>query len=480
MISKEILQFAQNRDASRLVLKATEQLTTVDFSKLQNSGIWRERSSYFLNIAYPSLQVMGLISPSQVYPSSPREKGRRVALYVHIPFCTAECYYCHYYKKFAQSHAQVDDYLKAIEKELALYKIILGDLNVESIYIGGGTPSYLTPEQIKYLFNTIYAHTFVSSTAEVSFELHPESTTPARLDMLVHKGVNRFNIGIESFEDSLLKNENRRHTALQAIEAYQAALRTGVNNINLDLIYGLKDQQLEGWEYNLDQVGILKPTSVTTYYLRLKRGTPEYKLWKLRKDTFPSDAELLLMHAMTFERMEHELGYSQLPVDWYIRQEQFFHQYQDYNWRRSDEVELLGLGASAYSYVNGWQYYNVNDNYRYQQALDRGELPIWKGERLEGDEPMRRTVMLGLKIGIIRRSFEQLYGIDVVDAFAPTWERLVALDLIAISPEAVQLTYVGKLFADEVGQQFYSDQVKQRMSVIDPELVSTTWPQFNP
>lgn len=146
----------------------------------------------------------------------------------------------------------------------------------------------------------------------------------------------------------------------------------------------------------------------------------------------------------------------------------------------------MGIGPSAYSYVGGvdgvggWQYYNVNDTKKWQDALKRGELPIWKGEHLTGDEPMRRTVMLGIKMGMDRSAFVKTYGIDVVDAFAKTWERLKNLGLVEIKSESIDLTYAGKLFADEVGQQFYSDAMKRRMAAIDPELVSTTWPQFNP
>lgn len=479
MITNAMLNIIRTGSTSALVRKSAERLSQIALDKLQSAGIWRDRSCYFLNIAYPSLQAMGLIDANTIYTSSFQSNSRNVALYIHIPFCTAECYYCHYYKKFAQSVDQVDKYLDSIGRELYQYTRILGDLHVKSIYIGGGTPSYLTPQQIERLFDTIRRYTSITPGIEISFEIHPESATAERMHVLVQNGVNRINIGVESFEDRLLANENRRHTSAQVIEAYQIALQANLTNINLDLIYGLKGQSLEGWEYNLDAVNKLQPASTTMYYLRLKRGTPEYKLWKLHKETFPSDMDLLLMHAMSFERMEEELGYRQMPVDWFVRSDQFFHQYQDYNWRRSDEVELLGLGASAYSYIDGWQYYNMNDIQRYQDSLERGDLPIWRAEHLDGEERMRRTLMLGLKIGINRGSFSQLYGYDVINAFAPVWERLVDLNLVEILPETVQLTYSGKLFADEVGQQFYSDSMKQRMAAIDPELVSTTWPQFN-
>lgn len=141
---------------------------------------------------------------------------------------------------------------------------------------------------------------------------------------------------------------------------------------------------------------------------------------------------------------------------------------------------MLGIGPSAYSYVDGWQYYNVNDTSRYQGAVRAGRFPIRRGEHLEGDEPLRRTIMLGIKMGIDRAVFERTYGVDVVAQFEKEWERLASLGLVDVSESEVSLTYTGKLFADEVGQQFYSDEMKRRMASVDPELISTTWPQFNP
>lgn len=464
---------------SSLLRRALDILDSLPLERIKSGGIWRDRGYYFLNIAYPSMQAMKSIDAEAVHTSS-RRHGRRIALYVHIPFCTAECYYCHYYKRFAQSSTQVDAYIDTVERELAKYHHLLGTLEAESVYVGGGTPSYMSPSQIDRLFRAIKTSVDVLPQAEISFEVHPESGSKDRLEILASHGVNRINIGVESFDDAVLSSENRRHTAAEAIEVYHRVEAARFANINLDLIYGLKGQTLGTWESNLDQLASILPPSATLYYLRLKRGTPEHKLWKSHPETFPSDFALLAMHAMNFERMEHDLGYLQDPVDWYIRNPVHFHRYQDHNWRKTDETELLGVGASAYSYLNGWQYYNVNDTTRYQAAIDRDELPVWKGEFLTGEERMRRTLMLGLKMGIDRASFRRTYGTDVIEAFASTFDLLFGLGLVDIRSDAVTLTYSGRLFADEVGQQFYSDSMKRRMAEVDPELVSTTWPQFNP
>jgi len=464
---------------SELAQRAQAKLDTLPLNMLQEAGISRDRSTYFLNIAYPSMQAMPEANPSQVLRETETRNGQCVALYMHVPFCTAECYYCHYYKLFRKPPEVVDSYLDTVRQELQMQSQRFGGLEAASVYVGGGTPSYMSAGQIDRFFQSIHENVSVQGDAEISFEMHPESVTDDRLAVLQAHGVNRINIGIESFSDELLRSENRRHTAEEARAAYNRAVSAGFRNVNLDLIYGLKGQTVPMWEESLQAVSDLQPASATMYYLRLKRGTPEYQLWKRHPETFPTDDELLLMHAMNFEHMEGDQGYVQNPVDWFIRDPKYFHTYQDHNWRRSDETQLLGIGPSAYSYVGGWQYYNKNDTDQWQQEVSAGNLPIWKGECLTGDEPMRRTVMLGMKMGMYRSSFAQTYRTDVIEAFPETWDRLHQLGLVDISSDAVDLTYTGKLFADEVGQQFYSDQMKGRMEAIDPELVSTTWPQFN-
>lgn len=465
---------------SALVSQARARLETLPLEVLRDAGIYRDRS-YFLNISYPSMQAMPEVSPGQVL-GDPKEgvDGSTTAVYVHVPFCTAECYYCHYYKKFRQDSDAVEEYMGAAVNELSMQAERRGGIEAASLYFGGGTPSYLTPDQMDRFLTSIEKTITVPEGIEFSYEVHPESSDEERLAVLHSHGVNRINIGVESFNDRVLTGENRRHTAAEAIEAYERARSARFDSVNLDLIYGLRGQTVAEWERNLQVIGELGPNSTTMYYLRLKKGTPEYQLWRKDPESFPTDTELLLMHAMNFEYMEGQLGYTQNPVDWFIRDSRFFHQYQDHNWRRSDEIELLGIGPSAYSYSNGWQYYNVNDTGRYQGAVREGRFPIWRGEHLEGDEPLRRTIMLGIKMGINREIFERTYGVDVIAQFEKEWERLVSLGLVNVSESVVSLTYAGKLFADEVGQQFYSDEMKRRMARVDPELISTTWPQFNP
>lgn len=472
-----------SQSESEFVTACRRTLEGLPIARIKEAGFTRERSKYFLNIAYPSMQAMQEVSAQTVHPE-PDESEKKVAVYVHVPFCTAECYYCHYYKLFRKSEAEVERFLDALVAELAQYNALYPRMRAESIYIGGGTPSYLTVKQTERLFSELRKNIALEPGAEVSFEMHPETCETAKLEALLDCGVTRLSMGIESLDDELLMSENRRHTAKEALAAVSAA-RSACSNgqtfqtINIDFIYGLRGQTIENWEKTIDQIRQLQPDSLTAYYLRLKHGTPEYRLWKSDPGTFPSDDDLLLMHVMNFEMFERHMEYIQNPVDWFIKSDGHSHVYQDHNWRKSDQTQLLGVGPSAYSYVNGWQYYNINDTAKYIGAISESRLPIWKGEFLDKEESARRTLMLGMKLGMDRRFFSAIYGFDVVNGFAKQWELLSSLGLVNITNDTIALTYLGKLFADEVGQFFYSAKMARRMSEVDSQLISTTWPQFN-
>lgn len=445
---------------------------------IYSAGIGRSRDAYFLNIAYPSLQAMDTLAPQAVINRIPTAT-RKVALYLHIPFCTRLCYYCHYYKVFGAPQELVDTYLAALNRELEMYAAAFGRLKASSVYIGGGTPSYLAPNQIKKLFSSIRRNVSVHLGTEITFEMHPESATPDRLVALKDCGVNRISMGVESFDDTILASENRGHTAEEAVQAYENVREAGFSNVNLDLIYGLRHQTTEIWEQNLARIRSLSPESMCAYYLRLKTSTPDAKLYQKSAGGFPSEEDLLLMHIMTFEAMR-DAGYKQPIVDWFVKSEEHFHRYQDHNWRQTDRVPLLGMGASAYSYLGGIQYYNINDIGRYTECLDQNRLPVWRGEVLSLEERMRRTAVLGLKMGINREQFADTYGVDFCDQFPSPTEQLVQLGLLEVTSQVVHLTYLGALFADEVSRQYYSPAIRQRMAAVDPLLISTTHPRFNP
>jgi oxygen-independent coproporphyrinogen III oxidase len=465
---------------STIKAEATSALGEIPLRSLREHGLLRDRNAYFLNISYPSMQAMNEIDPRRIEEKyKANGEKRSVALYIHIPFCSGLCYYCHYYKVIGR-HQMVDPYLAAISAELLNYKRMSPDLEARSIYVGGGTPSFLNSHQIRMLFASIRKAIEISPTAEISFEVHPENANPELLMCLREMGVNRLNFGVESFDDAILQTEHRRHTSKMAADAITLAKDCGFDNINIDLIYGLRHQSVEGWIKSIATATALEPASVCAYYLRIKETTPIYKAFiKDGQKEFPTEDENLLMHLATLKHMSH-VNYSQLIVDWFFRDQKYFHTYQMDNWQRTDATPLLGIGASAYSYIDGVQYYNINDLEEYCLRISSGKSPVNKGEILEsGAEKARRALMLGLKCKVDLKYFINQYDIDIVEYFSDQFSILQKFGLINIYSNTVELSPAGTLFADEIGQMFYSAPMQARMDLISKSKVSTTLPHIN-
>jgi oxygen-independent coproporphyrinogen-3 oxidase len=463
-----------------LATRAVEHLESLPVAASRAAGYWRTRDNYFLNITYPSLQILGTIAPETTAQAiKVGTAGRRVALYVHVPFCTAACFYCHYYKVFHPSQDTVEDTVSALAAELQMYRKLCGHLRYSAIYVGGGTPSYLSESQIARLFRAIDDVGDRDNTTEVSFEVHPESATEAKLQLLAELGVTRMSMGVESFSERMLQQENRRHTAAEAIDSYHRAKAAGLPQVNIDLIYGMRDQFVNEWSDTLTALAELMPDSATAYYMRLRRKIPELYTWTKDPSRFSSDEEMMVMHAMTVLRLEEDLDYREHPVDWFIRPGTPMHSYQDYNWRLSDSTPLIGVGPSAYSYVGGVQYYNINDVDRYLETIGRSEFPIWRGEQLSVDDRIRRMLVLGLKVGIDLAYAQEAFDADVLELFRRDWDKLQELSLVAVENGWLRLTALGRLLADEVGRTFYSTDVQRRMASIDQFLISTTAPTLN-
>jgi oxygen-independent coproporphyrinogen-3 oxidase len=272
-------------------------------------GYGRFRENYYLNITYPSLQVMPPIDSTEVTRHLIRPEATPVAIYIHIPFCSARCTYCHYYTLFKQPNEVVSAVLEAIAAELALITEICGSLRYKAIYVGGGTPSILSRVQVESLFTTLEAHGSRDPGCEVSFEMHPEDASIGLMHCLRDQGVTRLSMGVESLDDGILARENRRHSAAQALEAHDLACATGFSTVNLDFIYGLQDQGVREWRTTLERIHHIQPDSLTAYQLRMRRQSAALNRFRRDSARYASAAEALLMHALTQQVLVRESSY---------------------------------------------------------------------------------------------------------------------------------------------------------------------------
>ena len=449
-----------------LVSKSKEVFGQLNIKELQKAGIEREDikvSSHSHHIVtYPPLVALPEINPSKIYSKDSPKFSREMALYLHLPFCTGKCLYCTYITLPNQTKEFIDGYLDAVEKEmdLLLQYPNLQDITVNSIYIGGGTPTYLSVNQLERVLKLLQTRFKVKKDAEITIEAGPETLIgkegEEKLKIILQNGVNRLSIGFQTFDDNLLKLIRRRHNSKQAIDTYKLARKIGFKNINIDLIPGLPDQTLEIWQNDLEQIGKLNPDSITCYPLSIKQNAIIWQMYTNEKQRFPSRENVILMQIMAQEFFR-ELNYTEMPAGWFIRKPEKM--FPTYKFTKSDDQ--LALGVSAYSFINDFQYFNHRTVPQYIEALKNNNLPIWKGIKLSNENLMRRMILFGLKTGLSKHLFQSKFGKMPKDIFKEIWGKLENLGLIEEDKNTIQLTYKGKLFADEVSKEFYNEDIKK-------------------
>lgn len=449
-----------------LISKSKNIFGQLNIKELQKAGIEREDikvSSHSHHIVtYPSLDALPEINPSKIYSKDSPKCSKEIALYLHLPFCTGKCLYCAYITLPNQSKKFIEGYLDAVEKEidLLLQYPNLQDVTVNSIYIGGGTPTYLSIKQLERVLNLLKTKFKIKKEAEITIETGPETLIgkggEEKLKILLQKGVNRLSIGFQTFDDTISMLLRRRHNSKQAIDSYNLAKKVGFKNINIDLIPGLPDQTLEIWQNDLEQIGKLNPNSITCYPLSIKQNAIIWQMYQKEKQRFPSRENVILMQIMAHEFFS-ERGYSEMPASWFVKKPE--KRYPTYKFTKSEDQ--LALGVSAYSFINDFQYFNYRTVPQYLEALKNNNLPIWRGIKLSKDDLMRRMVLFGLKTGLSKNLFQSKFGKMPKDIFKEIWKKLENLGLIEEDKDIIQLTYKGKLFADEVSKEFYSEEVKR-------------------
>lgn len=400
-------------------------------------------------VTFPEMDFSSFISEKEIFKSN---NGKELALYFHIPFCTGKCTYCQYISFPNKSESKTDEYLEALLKEIKLISKIkeVKDSFIKWVYIGGGTPTYLSSKQIDRLLKNIKNNFNIIKDAEFTFEASPETVDKEKLDVLIKNDVNRVSIGTQSFDDNILKYINRRHNSEQTIKAIEL-IEKEIQHINLDLIVGLPKQSLEIWENDLLKIINHKIPSVTTYPLKLKSKTRLFKQYQKNHDILSNNKDLFLMCIMAMENFKDN-NYREYPVWWHIKSDKFLYKQQIHKWENNGN--LIGIGVAGYSYFNGCQYYNHRNLGDYFNSLNKNKLPIWKGKKLDIKEQARRNLIFGIKCKIDRNLFNNKYDFYPEDNFKEIFYELQEKKLINYSNDIINLTYKGKLLAEEISRMF--------------------------
>ena len=343
----------------------------------------------------------------------------RLGIYIHIPFCASKCSYCDFYSLAGCDHL-MPEYHRALIAHLEESARGIRNYEVDSVYFGGGTPSYYGAEQLLEIFDVLKRNGNVRLDAEVSVECNPDSMTYKDLRLLRQEGVTRLSIGVQATDNDLLKLIGRRHTFQQAELAFSAARKAGFDNISLDLIYGLPSQTKSDWAESLAKIVEMHPEHISCYGLKLEEGTPMYKEYK-DSPVMPTEDEQADMYSYAAEMLER-YGYKQYEISNFCAPG-FESAHNLKYWNLDD---YMGFGPGAHSCVGNLRYSFVKDLKRYISGVERKVSII---DEYQLVDPLERSVeYLMLAMRTNRGVSEQDYRVRTQSDWKPIHRVLRAFE----------------------------------------------------
>ena len=377
-------------------------------------------------------------------PKDPAAAPR--ALYVHVPFCLHRCGYCDF-TLVAQKDELIPAYLAALANELSR---VDDCCEVDTIFVGGGTPTHLSAVQLSELFSLINRHFRLVPDGEYSIEANPDGVDDQRLQTLVDHGVNRLSLGVQSFDDIVLKTLERQHSRLEAIDVVERAAQL-FPNISLDLIFGVPGQSLDRWNESLRIAADLPLNHVSTYGLTFEKGTDFFqRVQKGGMHSVPDDLERD-MYASAMETLS-AAGFQHYEISNFARHGGQCRHNVTY-WAAN---EYFAFGPGGARYVNGIRSTNARNVARWIKSWQLNQPALQEWERLSDDERIREAIFLGLRKvqGISVNSFRERFGISPVDVEPEATRSHVAHGLLEITDGFFRLTDEGRFVADTVITDF--------------------------
>ena len=372
-------------------------------------------------------------------------------MYIHIPFCHQICHYCDFNKVFFKNQP-VDKYIESIGQELALMKMDgVSFENIETVFLGGGTPTSLSEKQLDRLLAIIHNYVDVSSLREFSTEANPDELTYDKLLVLKSGGVDRLSIGVQSFDGDLLTKIGRTHGPDDAARVVADARKVGFDNISIDLIYGLPEQTRNQWEDTLKKALELDLPHYSGYSLIVEPKTVFYNLMNKGKLPLPGeDIEAEMFHMLNDQmarnnRHQYEISNFAVPGHQSIHNKIYW-----------ENTTYAGVGAGAHGYLGGVRYSNIGPIAKYMEKVNSGERPIQNSHIVTDTEAMEEEMFLGLRLseGVSSSVFQKKFGKSLDEVYGTTFNSLIQNGLVEKSGEKFKLTKIGVFRGNEVFQQF--------------------------
>ena len=385
-------------------------------------------------------------------------QSKPAGLYIHIPFCTQKCLYCDFYS--ITDLAFIPSFVEGLEKEMELVDQPAPEFN--TLYIGGGTPSVLDASVIERIIAAAFRHFKILAGAEVTLEVNPGSVD---LDIFIkyrQAGVNRLNIGVQSFREANLKFLGRIHSAEEAIASIDRGRQAGFENIGLDLIYGLPQQDESQWLEDLDRAILINPEHLSCYLLTRETGTPLDRQVAAGRINLSTEDKLHRLFEVTIDHLIRN-GFQHYEVSNFARKADAACSpwKSRHNRKYWSFAPYIGLGPSAHSYWEPQRHWNHRSVEKYLADIRQGRLPIAEKENLTRGQMIMETIYLGFRTprGIDLADFKRRFGFDFLSTFGETIAEFDKDDMIRISESHCALTVTGMALLDSITAAFTNQDV---------------------
>ena len=420
-----------------------------------------EVGSYFISNYPPFSQWKAELLPEIEAALHAPPHDVPLGLYLHIPFCRKRCKFC-YFRVYTDKNAgDVETYVSALSREIELVSRlpVMGGRPFRFVYLGGGTPSFLSAKQLTSLVDRLRANIRWDKAEEVTFECEPGTLSQPKVQTLKELGVTRLSLGVENFSDAILEENGRAHLSPEVYKSWQWILDAGFQNVNIDLISGMVGENWDNWKENIRRTIDLSPDSVTIYQMELPFNTV------YSKDILGNQIETPVADWPT-KRAWLSYAYDELQAAGYHVSSAYTlikdprkisFSYRDNLWRGSD---LLATGVASFGHVSGVHYQNKAEWGDYVgELLEHGRLPLSRALRPTPHQLLVREMILQLKKGWLDAAyFRQKFGVEILDEWADVWRMHQGDGMLTLQGDRVELTRQGLLHADALLPPFFEPE----------------------
>lgn len=379
-----------------------------------------------------------------------------IGIYIHIPFCNRKCYYCNF-TSFENKEDAIEKYIDALCVEILKNAEILSQYNIKTVYIGGGTPSYIDSLYIKKILDTIklFSKQNDKEFIEVTIEVNPNSTTLEKLNMYKECGINRISVGVQSTHDNVLKNIGRMHNFSEVVTTLENINKVGIDNISIDVIYPLPGLSLNMFEETLDTIKLFKDKynvkHVSIYNLEVHEDTKLDFLLKEKFLSLPDEDEEYLMKEMLNNKL-NDFGFNKYEIsNFSLPGYESKHNLMYWN-----QEKYLGFGVGASSFFYGSRYKNIECIDKYINGIYNDQNIILEKDELDKLNLMKEYIILNLRLtkGVNIKDFYKKFGKDIFDLFKSEFDNLISNNLIIQNEENLYLSKRGEEVANIVWEKF--------------------------